>query len=104
MCSFFYAAVVRKEPLITHMQKPLNITPDVSHLWLYIHRRRKKQTVVVRHRGLSYKGRARNVTNQKTQSSTATEGKNTTPQPHHDIAFWSRLDRGKMHIHEVSNV
>lgn len=40
----------------------------------------------------------------KTQSFTATEGKNTTPQPHHDIAFWSRLDRGKMHIHEVSNL
>lgn len=63
---------------------------------------------------LIYKGRARNVTNQKkkkkknTQSFTATVGrerkKNATPQPRHDIAFWSRLDRGKMHIHEVSNV
>lgn len=80
--------------------KARDVTPNVSYLRLRTRggrggegeresERKKKQSVVGRHRGLSYKGRARNVTNQKTQSFTATEGKNTTPQPHHDIAFWS---------------
>lgn len=69
--------------------------------------------VFVGRRGdLIYKGRARNVTNQKKKKKTlkvsqplwGEREKNATPQPRHDIAFWSLLDRGKMHIHEVSNV
>lgn len=53
-----FVAAVREEPL-----KTLDINPNVTYLWLYIHKERERKKN--RHRGLSHKGRPRNVTNKK---------------------------------------
>lgn len=95
--------------------KARDVTPNVSYLRLRAHgrgggrvgggAREKRSSLLSADTGASATKAEHEMSQiKKTQSFTATEGKNTTPQPHHDIAFWSWLDRGKMHIHEVSNV
>lgn len=96
----FHVAAVGPEPLRTHAETHSTAPPKVSG-------GEKNPTFVVSRGDLGYKGGARNVTNQKKKKKFPSHRGEKEPaalQPRHDIAFWCRLDRGEMHIHEVSNV